>query len=97
MKCKALIKVIARVSILAWALLPSSVLACAACFGKSDSALAQGMNMGIFALLAVIGSVLATISAFFVVLARRAARVTSAEATEIPTLQTTTKDVSENE
>ena len=29
----------------------SPVLACTACFGQSDSNLAKGMNMGIFALL----------------------------------------------
>jgi len=46
--------------------------ACAACFGKSDSNLAKGMNMGIFALLGVIVAVLAGIASFFVFLARRA-------------------------
>jgi len=37
---------------------PQSVLACAACFGQSNDAMAQGMNLGIFALLVVIVSVL---------------------------------------
>lgn len=45
--------------------------ACATCFGKSDAAMAQGMNMGILSLMAVIGAVLAGISSFFVFIARR--------------------------
>jgi hypothetical protein len=51
------------------------VLACAACFGKSDSNMAQGMNMGIFALLLVITSVLCGIAGFFVYVARRTAQL----------------------
>ena len=38
---------------------PPELLACAACYGKSDSALAQGMNWGILSLLAVVGYILA--------------------------------------
>ena len=53
--------------------LHGSALACAACYGKSDSPMAQGMNAGIFALLGVIGVVLLGAATFFVVLARRAA------------------------
>jgi hypothetical protein len=60
---------------LGWMGLPSTALACAACFGKSDDALARGMNAGIFALLFVIGSVLVGIAAFAIFLARRAARM----------------------
>ena len=52
--------------------LPQPVLACSACFGASDSELAKGMNMGIFALLAVIVVVLGGIASFFIYLARRA-------------------------
>ncbi len=51
-----------------------SVLACATCFGGSDSAMAQGMNAGILSLLAVVGCVLAGVAAFFVFLALRSAR-----------------------
>lgn len=51
------------------------VQACAVCFGRSDSNLAKGMNMGIFTLLFFIGSVLATLSAFFVFLAVRSSRL----------------------
>ena len=59
------------------ALLPPPVHACAACFGKSDDAMAKGMNMGIFALLAVVVFVLSGIGAFAIFLARRAARFAS--------------------
>src|SRR5437899_7250947 len=54
------------------AVLPQSLLACSACFGKSDSNLAKGMNMGIFALLGVVAVVLGGIASFFVYLGRRA-------------------------
>ena len=54
-----------------------STLACAACFGKSDSALAHGMNAGILTLLAVIGTMLACVASFFVFIVRRAAAVES--------------------
>lgn len=59
------------------ALAPRSALACAVCFGQSDSKLAVGMNMGIFTLLFVIGSVLVIFASFFIFLARRAARFAS--------------------
>src|SRR5690348_3479281 len=59
---------------------PASVQACAACFGKSDDLMAQGMNMGIFALLIVIVSVLAGIAGVGVFFARRAARLAAATA-----------------
>lgn len=52
--------------------LPASALACSACFGASDSDLAKGMNMGIFALLGVVVVVLGGIATFFVYLIRRA-------------------------
>lgn len=51
----------------------SDASACAACFGKNDGKLAQGMNAGIFALMGVIGSVLFAIAAFFFYIVRRAA------------------------
>jgi len=54
---------------------PSTLLACAACYGQSDSAMAKGMNWGIFTLLAVVVSVLGGIAGFFVFLARRSANV----------------------
>jgi hypothetical protein len=51
------------------------VFACAACFGQSDSSMAKGMNMGIFALLLVITSVLCGVAGFFVFIARRTAQL----------------------
>jgi len=48
------------------ALAPSPLFACAACYGKSDSPLASGMNWGIFTLMAVILTVLTCITLFFV-------------------------------
>jgi len=53
----------------------SRLSACATCFGASDSAMAQGMNMGILALLAVIGGVLGGVAAFFGFLALRGNRL----------------------
>ena len=61
--------------LLVLALNTDEVFACATCFGKSDSPLAKGMNMGIFSLLGVIGFVLCGVAGFFVFLARRSARV----------------------
>ena len=52
---------------------PESLLACATCFGKTDSPLAQGMNMGIFSLLAVVLFVLSCFAALIIFLARRGA------------------------
>ena len=54
------------------------LIACAACFGQSDSPLAQGMNWGILSLLAVVVTVLGSIAACSIVLARRSAAVTAA-------------------
>jgi predicted lipid-binding transport protein (Tim44 family) len=48
-----------------------TLLACAACYGKSDSALATGMNWGIFTLLGVILTVLTCIAIFFVHIVRK--------------------------
>jgi hypothetical protein len=63
---------------------PASLFACAACYGKSDSPLAQGMNWGIFSLLGVIVPVLGGIAAFFVFLARKAAAVSAAAEPQLP-------------
>ena len=52
-----------------------AVFACAACYGKSDSALAQGMNWGIYTLLGFISLVLAGVAGFFVFIIRRAAAI----------------------
>jgi hypothetical protein len=57
--------------------LPASASACAACFGKSDAPMAQGMNMAIFTLLLIITSVLIGIATFFGYIIHRAARLGS--------------------
>ena len=57
----------------------SSLLACATCYGASDSPLAQGMNWGIVTLLGVIGSVLAGVTAFFVHVGIKSAKVNAGE------------------
>ena len=48
--------------------------ACAACFGRTDDRQAVSMNMGILSLLVVVLFVLGAFAAFFVFIARRAAR-----------------------
>jgi heme/copper-type cytochrome/quinol oxidase subunit 2 len=50
---------------------PSPVFACAACYGKTDSALANGMNWGILTLLGVVLTVLTCIALFFVHIVRK--------------------------
>jgi hypothetical protein len=54
-------------------------MACATCYGASDSAMAQGMNWGILTLLGVIGSVMFGVVAFFVHVGRRSAKVNASE------------------
>jgi hypothetical protein len=76
---KALLTVAAAVAVSAG----QSAMACAACYGKSDSSLAKGMNWGIFSLLGVVVSVLGSIAAMSFVLARRASTV-SLKSTEAP-------------
>ena len=58
--------------------------ACATCFGRSDSPLAEGMNMGILVLLGVIGVVLVTFASFFVYLARRSAALATTAVAPAP-------------
>jgi hypothetical protein len=57
----------------------SSALACATCYGASDSPLAQGMNWGIATLLGVIGAVLAGVVVFFVHVGLRSAKLNAGE------------------
>ena len=65
-------------------LAPLPVRACAACFGQSDSPLAEGMNMGIFSLLVVVVFVLGGIASFFIYLAKKSAAVNSIAAVPPP-------------
>ena len=52
--------------------IPRAVLACPVCFGQTDSPLANATNMGIIAMLGIVGGVLAGFAAFIVHLNRRA-------------------------
>ena len=61
---------------------PSQLFACAACYGRSDSPLASGINWGIFTLFCVIGSVLASIATFFVFIIRKEAALAAKAAAE---------------
>lgn len=61
---------------LALCALPQALSACAVCAGgRSDSALAEGMNMGILTLLGVVFFVLGSIATFGIYLVRRSAAV----------------------
>ncbi|MSU57067.1 MAG: hypothetical protein EXS35_02620 [Pedosphaera sp.] len=62
-----------------------SALACAACYGASDSPLAQGMNWGILALLGVVGSVLLGITAFFIHVGIKSSRLNAGAPAQNPT------------
>jgi hypothetical protein len=64
-----------------------ALLACAACFGKSDSAMARSLNASIFTLMGVVGVVLTGAASFFVFLAKRAAAVAQMEQTTPPPSQ----------
>jgi hypothetical protein len=49
----------------------STLIACAVCFGASDSLQFKGMQMGILVLLGVTGCMLGSFAAFFLYLRRR--------------------------
>jgi len=68
------------VAILVFACGLRSALACAACYGQSNSAMAKGMNWGIFTLLGVVVTVLGGIAACGIYLARRSAAISAATA-----------------
>jgi hypothetical protein len=57
--------------------IPRAVLACPVCFGQTDSPLANATNMGIIAMLGIVGVVLAGFAAFIVHLNRRSRLVAS--------------------
>ena len=69
------------------ALQPASLFACAACYGASDSPMAQGMNWGILSLLGVVVMVLGSVATFFVFIGKKAA----AAANEQPGADSTTQ------
>ncbi|MFM8879652.1 MAG: hypothetical protein ACKOKG_11060 [Verrucomicrobiota bacterium] len=49
--------------------------ACTACFGKTDEALAQGMNAGIYVMLVFVAAAWVLFGSFFVFIARRSNRL----------------------
>jgi heme/copper-type cytochrome/quinol oxidase subunit 2 len=77
-------KILVSAAVMAWLASPASLLACAACFGKSDSNMARSLNAGIFSLMAVVVTVLVGASSFFVFLSRKAAATAQAEQTAKP-------------
>lgn len=80
-------RIIAFVVLLAgWLGTGSSVLGCAACFARSDSPMAYGMNAGIMTLLAVILTLLSLIASFFVFVIRRASRLDADSGSNSPSL-----------
>jgi ABC-type amino acid transport system permease subunit len=52
-----------------------SVFACAACYGSAKGPLMDGLQWGVFALLASITIVLGVVASFFVYLAKKSANV----------------------
>lgn len=66
------------------AVLPQRAAACAVCFGDPASPTAQGLAMGVVALLAIVLVVLGGIATFFIYLARRAAAANAGTLSEPP-------------
>ncbi len=62
-----------------------SASACAACYGASDSPLAQGMNWGIMVLLGFITCVLVGVTGFFIYIVRRANTLAEPNANPVST------------
>ena len=83
------VKRVGGATCLALATLPRSAFACAACFGKSDSAMAKGMNMGILSLLITVVCVLGGVASFFIYLARKSALTSTSALASHPTTPTT--------
>jgi len=74
-------KSLRKILVAAISLAPSSLFACAACYGRSDSPLASGMNWGIFTLMGVILTVLTCIALFFVHVIRKEEALTENNST----------------
>ena len=70
---------------------PRAALACPVCFGQADSPLANATNMGIIAMLGVVGAVLAGFAAFIVHLNRRAKLVAAGFLPRVKPVARTTK------
>ena len=62
------------------ALAPIPAQACATCYGGNiESPMTDGMNLGIFTLMGVIGTVLLTFGAFLIFIFRRSAALAAAQ------------------
>ena len=77
-------KLLPKIMVAAVALAPSPLFACAACYGKSDSPLAHGMNWGIFTLLGVVLTVLSGVLVFFVHVIRKEETASNDTPSEYP-------------
>jgi hypothetical protein len=66
---------------------PRMALACLVCFGQSDAPMAVAMNQGILLMLGVVALVLGAFASFFIVLIRRANRL-SAQANSVEAART---------
>ena len=77
-----LLKRLASGLLVGLAIQPAGAWACAACYGQSDSAMAKGLNWGIFSLLAVVGIVLSGFASFFVYLGRKSTTLSTADGAE---------------
>lgn len=77
-------KLFRNLLVAAAAIAPSPLFACAACYGKSDSPLASGMNWGIFTLLGVVVTVLGCFISTIVYLARKEKTAVSVAAATLP-------------
>ena len=66
---------------LAWMMVQSPrVMACATCYGQTDSKLAEGMNWGILTLMIIVYGVLLGIAGFFGYIIYRSNRLAAAQA-----------------
>ena len=65
---------------------PAGAFACAACFGKSDSAMAKSVNAAIFSLMGVIVTVLVGAASFLCLSLRRAAADLRNRPAQIPSM-----------
>ena len=72
------------VLLLALAFCPTSLWACAACTGRTDSPLAVAMNWGILTLLGVVLTVLSGVLVFFVHVVRKEEKPSSDTPPESP-------------
>ena len=72
---------------------PVKSLACAACYGKVDGSMADGMNWGIFTLMGVIVPVLGWFGAFFIYLINRSETLAKTAEMAAPAPQTNSTNV----